>query len=363
LQLFGCAGPQQASAPIVAEDRAAAELVELFGDADTSTPESVEPVAEPQLTPFTEEFDELPGVPFSPLAPMDAAVEVYHWDVISGGAVGNFITGVVEQRLRRPVAVAARGDYIYIVDAGLGELLRYDQVSGRLTSLLDLDAVVKGEVADIFVTKDHSFYITDTDGGRVLQYDQGGRLVQVFSNYFNLTKPVAVNVLESGDVVVADGHFDHLLHFSGAGELLATYGGRGVGAAQFLNITSMALGPDGFYVGARVGRRLQVMSLNGDYSYAFEEGRVVFPTAIAVDRNNRSYVADMMDNQIKVFDRGRLLATIGGAGAAPGKFMRITDMWLDERFLYIVDSLNGRIQVARLVPEGLPGVLIEPAVR
>jgi hypothetical protein len=363
LQLFGCAGPQRASTPVVAKDRAAAELVELFEDTGSAKPEKSSTETEPQFAPFAEELPEAADVSFSPLPTLETKVEVYHWDVITGGAIGNFVTGVVDNRLKRPVAVAVRGAYIYIVDAGLEMVLRYDQATGRLSAVLDLKAAVTGEVADIYVANDLSFYITDTDGGRVLQYSQSGRLIQVFSNHFNLTKPVAVNVLESGDVLVADGHFDQILHFNSAGQLLATYGRRGEGAAEFLNITTMALGPDGFYVGARVGRHVQVLSLGGDYSYAFEDGRVIFPSAIVVDRNNRSYVADLMDNQIKVFDRGRLIATIGSAGTAPGKFMRVTDLWLDERFLYIVDSLNARIQVARLVPEGIPALTPEPAAK
>ncbi len=364
LLLAGCAGPQRTAAPAVVDDRAAADLVALFEDTDSNSAETPAPlIPEQQFSPFAEDSSELPDSTFSPLVTMAASVEVYHWDVITGGAVGNIVTGVVKFALQRPVAVAARGDYIYIVDADLEAVLRYDQASGRLSSVLDLRTAVKGEVADIFVTADHSFYITDTDGGRVLRYDQRGRLSQIFSNYFNLTKPVAINVLEGGDVVVADGYFDHILRFNSAGELLATYGGRGEGAAQFINITSMATGPDGFYVGARVARRVQALSLQGDYNYSFEEGSVIFPAAIVVDSNNRGYVADMMSNDIKVFDRGRMIATIGGAGVEPGKFMRITDMWLDDRFLYIVDSLNARIQVARLVPEGLPGAATGSAPR
>ncbi len=355
LLLAGCAGPQRVAAPVVV-DRSAAELVELFEETEPSSkvlPSTVPD--EQQFVPFAEDFSELPDRAFSPLATLNASVEVYHWDVITGGDVGNAMTGVVDFRLKRPVAVAVQGDYIYIVDAGLEAVLRYDQRDGRLSSVLDLRAAVSGEVVDIYVAADQGFYITDTDGGRVLRYDRDGRLKQVFSNHFNLTKPVAVNVLESGDLVVADGYFDHILQFSSDGELLATYGGRGEGAAQFINMTSMSIGPDGFYAGARVGRRVQVLSLKGDYNYSFEEGRVIFPAAIVVDRNNRGYVADLMDNEIKVFDRGRMVGVIGGSGAGTGRFMRITDMWLDERFLYVVDSLNGRIQVARLVPEGFPG--------
>lgn len=363
LQLAGCAGPKQAAVPVVAKERSAAELVELFEDAATPKAEPAVPAEGGQVTPFTEELSELPDVSFSPLPAAETVVEVYHWDVVSGGAIGNFISGEVDAKLKRPVAVAVRANFIYIVDAGLDEVLRYDQVKGKLTSLLDLKAEVAGEVADIYVAKDMSFYITDTDGGRVLQYDPQGRLVRTFANHFNLTKPVSVKLLDSGDLVVADGHYDHILHFSPSGELLATYGGRGEGGAQFTNTTSMALGPDGFYVGARVGRRLQVVSLNGSYNYSFEEGRVIFPSAIVVDRNNRAYVADLMDNQIKVFDRGRMVATIGGSGAQLGKFMRVTDLWLDDRFLYVVDSLNARIQIARLVPEGVPSMVLDAVFR
>lgn len=359
LLLVGCAGSQRLVAPVV-EDRSAAELIELFEEPDSSSNEipAAPSASEQQFVPFTEDFSELPGRVLSPLATLDASVEIYHWDLVTGGAVGNAVTGMSDFLLKRPVAVAARGDFIYIVDAGLEAVLRYDQASGRISSVLDLKKAVKGEVSDIYVAADLSFYITDTDGGRVLRYDQNGRLKQIFSNYFNLTKPVAVNVLEGGDLVVADGYFDHILQFASDGELLATYGGRGDGAAQFVNMTSMTVGPDGFYAGARVGRRLQVLSFNGEYNYSFEEGWMVFPSAIVVDRNNRGYVADLMDNEIKVFDRGRMVGSIGGSGASAGRFMRITDMWLDERFLYIVDSLNARIQVARLVPDGLPGAAI-----
>ena len=356
LLLAGCAGSQRLVAPVVV-DRSAAELVELFEDSESSSKNlPLSPSVGQQFVPFTEDFSELPDRAPPSLAALDTSVEVYHWDVITGGAVGNAVTGVVDFRLKRPVAVSVQGDYIYIVDAGLEAVLRYDQRDGRMSSVLDLRVAVSGEVADIYVAADHGFYITDTEGGRVLRYDSDGRLKQVFSNHFNLTKPVAVSVLEGGDLVVADGYFDHILQFNSDGELLATYGGRGEAAAQFINITSMSVGPDGFYAGARVGRRIQVLSFKGDYNYSFEEGRVIFPAAIVVDRNNRGYVADVMDNQIKVFDRGRMVGVIGGSGAGTGRFMRITDMWLDERFLYVVDSLNGRIQVARLVPEGFPGV-------
>ncbi|MDZ4264042.1 MAG: hypothetical protein U1B30_17155, partial [Pseudomonadota bacterium] len=156
--MAGCAGPQRTAAPAVVDDRAAADLVALFEDTDSNSGETPAPlIPEQQFSPFAEDSSELPDSTFSPLVTLAASVEVYHWDVITGGTVGNIVTGVVKFPLQRPVAVAARGDYIYIVDAGLEAVLRYDQASGRLSSVLDLRTAVKGEVADIFVTADHSF--------------------------------------------------------------------------------------------------------------------------------------------------------------------------------------------------------------
>ncbi len=358
VQLVGCAASKQFS-PSVTEDSEAAELADLFDAGDSSA--DVASTDNESMAIIETVVEEVPeGGELLPLPVMETPLTVYDWSVISGGMVGNKLTGVAESAFKRPVAVAARSGYVFIVDEGLDAVLRYEQATGQLSSVLDLKAAVKGEVADIYVDKDFTFYLTDTDGSRVLRYDRSGRLMQVYSNRFNLTKPVAVRVLEGGDVVVADAYYDHILRFNSSGLLIAAYGGRGSEVAEFINITTMTLGPDGYYVGARVGRKVQVLSMNGQYNYSFEEGKVIFPAAIAVDRSNRSYVADYMDNQIKVFDRGRLVATIGRSGSAPGQFMRITDLWLDETSLYIVDSLNARIQVARLVPEPSDGFEFAP---
>lgn len=368
-QLIGCATTEQASESALDDDQVAAELAELFEDFPDEQPQTAEQAeldiveeAELPVTDVIEEsidedfdpLDQIAAVAPKPVLPTPheiANVQIFDWRVIGGASIGNFFTGRVEHRFTRPVAIAVQSEYLYVVDAGADALYRFDLVSERIETVLDLRAEVKGEVADLYVDKDFSFYLTDTEAGRVLHYDRNGRLMQVFRNHFNLVRPVAVSVLDSGDVVIADAHYDHLLHFNSMGKLIATYGGRGEGVAEFLNIMTMTKGPDGYYVGGRVGRRIQVIGDQGNYLYAFEEGAVVFPASIVVDRQNRSYVADYMDNTIKVFDRGGLIGTIGGFGTGAGQFKRITDLWLENNLLYIVDSLNGLVQVAKLAPD------------
>lgn len=356
VQLSGCATTDRASESAPDEEQAAAEIAELFEGLSTpSTPGEAAPVAEAgdETGDALDEIAKTPASP-KPVLPKPGVrgeMRVFDWRVIEGAPVGNFFTGVTTRHFTRPVAVAVQGESLYVVDAGANALYRYDLTSRRMDHLLDMKAEVSGEVEDIYVDKDLSFYLTDTDAGRVVHYDRHGRVLREFRDHFNMVRPVAVTVLDNGDLVVADGHYDHLLRFNSQGKLTAVYGGRGQGVAEFLNVMTMAKGPDGYYVGSRVGRRLQVLGDRGDYLYAFEAGAAVFPAAVAVDRNNRSYVADYMDNTIKVFDRGAFMGTIGRFGTGQGQFKRITDLWLDGNRLYVVDSLNGRVQVAQLSPD------------
>ena len=283
------------------------------------------------------------------LTPANGAL--YPLETITGGAMGNDFVGNVTQRLQRPVAVAVRDHNLYIVDAGRDVLYLYDDFSKRMSVLKELRGVVTGDVTDIYVAADRSYYLADAGGRQVLHFDRGGRLLQTFKNSLNLARPVGVSVDEAtGDVYVADGLFDHILVFNSAGDLWRMIGDRGMEDGEFLNITAMTRGPDGVYVTARLGKRGQVLDQDtGAFRYAFDDDTLVFPNGIAVDQlDDRAYVSDFFDNSIKVFKQGHLLETLGGTGASPGRFKGITDVALESGFLYVADSLNGRIQVFKI---------------
>jgi len=97
-----------------------------------------------------------------PLTP--ANTWLYPLETITGGMMGDKFTGIAQQRLQRPVAVAVRDHVLYIVDAGAQMLYRYDDLTKRLSVLKDLRSVVSGEVPDIYVAADRSYYLADADG-------------------------------------------------------------------------------------------------------------------------------------------------------------------------------------------------------
>lgn len=315
------------------------------------------------------------ATPLSPSNPW-----LYPLETITGGFMGNAVVGNPLVRLQRPTAVAERDHNLYIIDADQELLYEYDTLSRRLTVLKDLRALATAgprpfmsvtpgvrpenqlqggeeiEITDVYVAGDHSYYLADGYGRRVLHYSHEGELLATFQDALNLGRPVAIDVDETkGDVYVADGLFDHILVFNSAGELWRMLGGRGLGEGEFLNITAMTRGPEGVYVTARVGKRGQVLDQDsGRFRYAFQDDTLVFPDGIVVDENGRAYVSDFFNNAIKIFDHGRLQATVGGTGAGPGRFKGIADLALGNGFLYVADSLNGRIQVFRIPAAATP---------
>lgn len=315
------------------------------------------------------------GATLTPVAPqIDAAAgdaPVFFEESISGGTIGNAFFGTGElnhiatgdteglvrvqrARFHRPVAVAAKDHWVYVVDADQQSVIVYDRFTQRMEVLADLHGKVGADVADIFVTGDRSFYLADRYGAKVLKFDRDGRLVMTIEDKMNLRQPVAVSVDETtGDVYVADGVMDHVLVFNSAGKLWRAIGSRGEGEGQFLNITAMARGPDGVYVAARLAHRVQVLSEEGAFRYSFMPDTVVFPNALAVDAGNRVYVSDFFDNKVKMFEHGKLVGAFGGTGAGPGHFKGISDVWVEGGTLYVADSLNGRIQVFRLTTAGV----------
>src|SRR3569623_1888571 len=124
--------------------------------------------------------------PVSPAGPAQSAdAPLCFEESISGGQVGNVIVGsgeltpvltgdtaglvrVQHAHFRRPVAVAAKDQWVYVVDGDQKEVILYDRMSRRMQVLADLHGLEGADVADIFVNGDHSIYQDDRYGAKVL---------------------------------------------------------------------------------------------------------------------------------------------------------------------------------------------------
>ncbi|WP_455209146.1 6-bladed beta-propeller [Kaarinaea lacus] len=260
-----------------------------------------------------------------------------------------------------PVSVGGVDNYLYVVDSGLRIVFRYDLVNNVIEPIGNVGAQFVGEMGQIYVARDRSFYIVDSTGKQVLYFDEQGNVKGSFQDLANLSRPMDVIYDETtGDLLVADGSFSHILVFNKAGRAVRTIGQRGTGPGRFRAITAMTMGDEGLYVLDRLELPVQVVTVNGDYKYSFGESHQTFPSAIAVNDDGIVYVADKSDNTIRIYQDAELLSVFGGTGSAPGRFREITGMWVNNDLLYVADSMNRRVQVLRMTSEApVPAVLIQ----
>lgn len=250
-----------------------------------------------------------------------------------------------------PVAVGGTEGLLYIVDAEPKIIYRYDLVLNEIAPIPDIAIHLKGKPGNIYVAQDRSFYIVDSIGQQVLHFSELGELKTRFQDLANLSRPVDVVVNEeTGDVLVADGSFSHIIVFNNIGKAVKSVGKRGTGPGRFRAMTAMTQGEDGLFILDRLELPVQVLTMDGEYRYSFGESDLVYPTSIAVDEDQRVFVGDRSDNTIRVYQDGLLLMTFGGGGSAPGRFRIITGLWVSGNLLYVADSLNGRVQVLRINP-------------
>jgi len=305
-------------------------------------------------------------------------------DVIGIGSndiIKRIFVGSDEHNLVRPVAIALRGDTMIIAesgkvykkrgltvaepdygisDAGLhnvddaaGIIFRYNLKTGRMKILWGAGDHIKGDITDIYLASDQTFYLTDVEGRRALHFSKDGRLLKIYKHPPNIFRPIAITVDEKRkEVLIADETYSHIVAFDmDKAEPIYGMGDRGNGPGKFRIITDMISIPDGFLVSDRIELRVQVLDREGHFVAEFGRGEITFPTALAVDSAGRVFVSDKADSTIKVYKAGKLIDRIGRNGYGAGEFRYITDMKVLGNQLYVVDSLNSRIQVFEFIPE------------
>lgn len=286
------------------------------------------------------------------------------WSEITGAPTGTSLQGLPIQMnppigagytaLIRPTAIAARGNDIYLLDAGLRRLFRYDNFQKTLTPFATTLHVESG--MSIYAAPDMSVYVTDPNHQQVLHFSWDGSPLPTLNSRGNLAHPISVVVDErTGHILVADSLFDRIVVFDNLGMALSAFKPQ-----QVLSIAAMASGPDGLYVVDKLAKRIVVLGGDGTFRYAFGADALSEPGAIAVSRDNLVFVSDNFNHTIKVYrDQSRhgknleLANKFGGVGNAPGSFNGIGGLAVVDDLLYIADSLNTRVQIMLINPSAL----------
>jgi DNA-binding beta-propeller fold protein YncE len=208
--------------------------------------------------------------------------------------------------------------------------------------------------AAAFDVENHLYLADLTD--RIQVFDRDGEYLRGWRTpQFNVDGPSGLTVDRNGRLLVADTHFYRVLVFSGAGDLLFQIGDgvQGTTPGRFGYPTDVVIDRVGNFYVAEYGDndRIQVFTPEGVWirqwgGHGYEPGEFLKPRALAIDENERLYVADSCNHRIQVFDKdGKLLKLWGSRGDGAGQMCFPYDLAIGpDHCVYVCEYGNHRVQ-------------------
>ncbi|NOY63283.1 MAG: 6-bladed beta-propeller [Gammaproteobacteria bacterium] len=296
---------------------------------------------------------------------------IYSEDVekeTSMAAFQRFATGasLKVQGLVKPYGVAVRKGKVYVTDSAQSALMLFDIPGGRfkeigteepgeLTKPLGIDISPTGEV-----------FVCDVAAQQVFVYDEEGVYQRAIGDRSIFKRPTGIAISPDGSraYVVDTGGVDNEDHrvyiFSAAsGELLSSFGTRGIKNGEFNLPLQAATAPDGtVYVVDGGNFRVQAFTPDGKFSHSFGSigrlpGQFSRPKGIAADRDGNVYVVDTAFGNFQIFDKHGQLLMFAGERAqvgSPAKYMLPAGIDVDEDGrIYVVDQFFRKVDIFRPV--------------
>jgi sugar lactone lactonase YvrE len=210
------------------------------------------------------------------------------------------------------------------------------------------------------VDRQDRLYIIDMTA-RIQVFDADGKFLRKWQTPAHANgRPTGVGIDRSGRVLVPDTHYFRLLIYTPDGDLVQTIGGtNGNGPGEFGFLTDAVEDSRGNYYVSEYGEYDRIQKFTHDGQYVLEwgghgsaPGEFIRPQSMAIDEQDRIWVADACNHRIQVFDtEGKLLFLWGRQGSAPGELYYPYGIAFDtEGALVVCEYGNHRVQ--RFTPDG-----------
>ena len=274
--------------------------------------------------------------------------------------------GVTKARFRKPRAMAIDDqENLYIVDmtgriqvfTSAGEYLR-----GWRTPTIE-----NGKPSGLSFDQDGNLMVADTHYFRVLRYTKDGQRLEDKTiggtcghgpGEFNFVTDAVQD--SHGNIFISEyGEHDRIQMFSSDGQFLCQWGSSGSDAMQFIRPNSLAVDEqDRLWVADSCNHRIQVFTIEDNQptlvkmwgEEGTEAGKMRYPYDLTFDRDGNLIVAEFGNHRVQKFDRdGKSLAVWGVAGRAEGQLQQPWAVVADSAGrVHILDTYNHRIQRVRL---------------
>ena len=197
----------------------------------------------------------------------------------------------------------------------------------------------------IAVGPDHRIYVADTTGQAIHVFDlekPGHSMIHVEG------QSLIGMAVAGGRLFVTDSTSGRLLCLDERGRTQWTLGPKN----GLLRPTGLAAAADHLYVVDTLAHKVVVVDFDGRIIASFgargsAPGQFNFPTNIARGADGRLYVTDTMNFRVQIFDaQGRFLKTFGQLGDGSGDFDKPKGIGVDsDGHIYVVEGFHDVIQI------------------
>ncbi len=233
-----------------------------------------------------------------------------------------------------PSAIAVRGTDLYIADSGARKLYRYD-------TDMQIMSVVPGEDAwpwtQMQVGADRSLFVLDSARAVIRHYPLSEQQPRILGD------PL---VAASLDGFVVDEHLGGIVASDNLNHRLLTFnplGGAGWSIGQAAELPSLGdMASDGRIVYAIDNGCACIVAMDeaGRVHGRIGRGELTQPRELAADRYGHIFVYDAATRTLKVFLRGKMVASFGTQAL---HCTEISALAVDEDMLYIADGPGAQV--------------------
>jgi DNA-binding beta-propeller fold protein YncE len=279
--------------------------------------------------------------------------------------------------LTRPLGVTvSEDDRVFITDSAANTVRVYTVEGDYLYSfdeIADGENTTFGEPVYLVINSKDELFVTDRRHRSIYVFTLDGeylrKIVPADAEEAATWGPLGLGVDEEDNLLVTDvGRSDlhQVIVFDENGSEVLRFGRFGQvneipdlpGAFHFANDVETTAGK--IYVSDSNNRRVQVFDANGEFDSIVRTSGI--PRGMAIDDQERLYVADALAHQADVYDSaGERVTGFGASGIGPGQFRYANDLALDERgYIFITDRLNHRVKVWGWPDEIAPVIPVVP---
>ena len=265
--------------------------------------------------------------------------------------------------LQRPMGVAPSrdGKRLYVTDPGIPGVVAFD-LAGRGVSLLGGESETFKAPFGVAVDDMDNVYVVDTVTKLIKIFGPAGNFLHNIT-HDSLERPTGIAIdATRRRIYVADSSRvsseNHVIRiFDMQGSYLRALGGRGDAEGKLYFPTYLALDGGGdLYVTDTMNARVQVFDPEGRHVRTFGRrgdalGMFDKPKGVALDSFGNVYVVDSSWSSVQIFNqRSELLLFFGTRGRMPGLLFNPNGIAIDkDNRIYVADAFNARVGIYQLI--------------